>query len=294
MTVKSTTYPDQDTWLAAREPLITASDAATVLGHSPFDTPLQLALRKRGDIPAKQETEAMKMGHVMQPVIRKLWEEERDVPAHDCGEFTIKTNDAYPFAGATLDYDIVANPHGVLECKNVGTRMAQHWDEGAPLVAQIQVQFQLAVTECDWGSIAALLGGQKFVYADYQRNDTFIAHMMARVQEFHAAMHNGNLPEATEADSDALRMLWPDHVEEKVVELPPEAVTLDALILTADANLKKTEKVITIAKNQLKQMIGDAEIGMLPDGTRWSWKSSERKGYEVQPTKTRTLRRLKT
>lgn len=300
MTVESTTYPDRDTWLAARGPLITASDAATVLGHNPFDTPLQLALRKRGDLPAKEETEAMRMGHVMQPVIRSLWAQERGfaVTVWDYGEFTIKRNDAYPFAGATLDYGLIEtvgdqDVYGALECKNVGARMAAGWEEGAPLMVQIQLQFQLAVTEWDWGSIAAILGGQKFVYADYQRNDTFVAHMMARVQEFHAAMHNGKLPEADAADSDALCMLWPDHVEEKVVELPAEAIYLDEAIRQADDALQPAQEAKTQAQNRLKQMIGDAEVGILPDGTRWSWKTSERKGYEVKPTKLRTLRRLK-
>jgi putative phage-type endonuclease len=296
MTVTAQTYPDRDTWLEAREPLITASDAATVLGLNPWDTPLQLALRKRGELPAKEETEAMRMGHVMQPVIAKLYADETARPIVNVGDFTIQRNATYPFAGATLDYgttDDNLGTDGALECKNVGARLADQWEEGAPLYVQVQLQFQLAVVELAWGSIAALLGGSRFVWMDYEANDKFTAHMMGRVQAFHAGIHNGQLPEATEADSDALRLLYPQHVEEKVIELPGAAADLDAEIAAAKAQIDSAKKMKDGAENRLKAMIGDAEIGVLPDGTRYSWRTSERKGYTVDATEVRTLRRLK-
>jgi putative phage-type endonuclease len=298
VTVTAKTYPDRESWLEAREPLITASDAATVLGLNPWDTPLQLALRKRSEIPAKEETEAMRMGHVMQPVIAKLYERETERTAQDLGEFTIQLNDAYPFAGATLDYGIIDRPQagsgrGVLECKNVGARLAASWEEGPPLYVQAQLQFQFAMTGRTWGSVAALLGGSRFVWMDFDGNDRFITHMMGKVEAFHAAIHNGELPEATAADSDALRLLYPDHVEAKVIELPGEATDWDAEIAAAQASIASAKKMKDAAENKIKAMIGDAEFGILPDGGRWSWKTSQRKGYTVDATEVRTLRRLK-
>jgi putative phage-type endonuclease len=300
VTGTATPYPDRESWLEAREPLITASDAATVLGLNPWDTPLQLALRKRGEIPAKTETEAMRMGHVMQPVIAKLYADETTRPIVEVGDFTIHTCDAFPFAGATLDYQTGAtlpgtDGFGALECKNVGARLADQWEEGAPLYVQVQLQFQLAVAGLSWGSVAALLGGSRFVWMDYEVNDRFTAHMMGKVEVFHAAIRNGNLPEATAADSDALRLLYPDHVEAKVVELPGEALDLDVAIAAAKASISSAEKMQSAAENKIKAMIGDAEFGVLPDGGRWSWKSSTRH-YQPSPAKdvpTRTLRRLK-
>jgi predicted phage-related endonuclease len=157
------------------------------------------------------------------------------------------------------------------------------------------LQFQLAVAGLSWGSIAALLGGSRFVWADYEINEQFVGRMMAKVEAFHAGIHNGQLPEATGADSEALRLLYPQHVEEKIIELPGEACELDEICAAAKAQIASAEKMKDDAENKIKAMIGDAEIGVLSDGTRYSWKSSVRH-YEPRPAKdvpTRTLRRLK-
>ncbi len=63
-------------WLAARENGIGASEVAGVIGLSPWETPFSLWLRKTGQIPPVEETQAMKMGKLLEPVIAQLWEDE--------------------------------------------------------------------------------------------------------------------------------------------------------------------------------------------------------------------------
>jgi len=42
---------DRDRWLAVRREGITATDAATIMGASPWDSPFALWHRKKGNLP---------------------------------------------------------------------------------------------------------------------------------------------------------------------------------------------------------------------------------------------------
>lgn len=285
-------------WLEERRQSIGASEVPTVLGLNPWDTPLQLALRKRGDIPDKEETEAMRMGHKLEPVVAELYTEETGRKVKDLGPYVIQRNADHPFIHATLDRLVRVDVDGEseigdLQIKTVGAHMGHHWEEMVPLGVQAQVQAEMAAAKLSWGSVAALIGGQRFVWKDIERNDDFIAYMVAKVDVFWALIQKGDLPEAGAADNQAMRLLYPQHDPGKVIELPAIAVTLDDMRTKAKQDVTAAEKRQDEAEAQLKQMMGDAEYGTLPDGGRYSWKTSERKAYSVPAETTRTLRRLK-
>lgn len=296
--VEQTSANERERWLEERRHSIGASEVPTVLGLNPWDTPLQLALRKRGDIPEKEETEAMWWGHELEPNIAKRYCEETKREVDDLGTYIIQRNPEYPFIHATLDYVTWIEPRigaqlGDLQIKTVGAHMAQHWEEMVPLGVQAQVQAEMAAAQLTWGSVAALIGGQKFIWKDIERNDNFILYMIAKVETFWAMIQKGDLPEADAADNEALRLLYPHHDPGKVIELPSIAVILDEARTKAKQDVATAEKRQAEAEAQLKRMMGDAEYGVLPDGGRYSWKTSERKAYGVPAGTTRTLRRLK-
>lgn len=293
---------ERDKWLEERRNSVGASEVSTVLGLNPFDTPLQLALRKRGEIPDKEETEAMRMGHRLEPIVAELYCEETGRNVEDLGQYVIQRNPEHPFLHATLDrlvrYNYTqgspADP-GDLQIKTVGAHMADRWEDVIPLGVQAQIQAEMAVAKLSWGSVAALIGGQRFVWKDIDRNDEFIAVMVEAVGEFWDMVQQGDSPVATGADKEALRLLHPQHDPGMTIDLPPEALLLDDELKHAKANITTEEERKDKCEARLKQLIGDAEIGILPGGIgKYSWKSSERKGYEVKATTTRTLRRLKT
>ena len=61
--------------------------------------------------------------------------------------------------------------------------------------------------------------------------------------------------------------------------------------LAALEALKIAEAAKTAAENHLKAALGEAETGVLANGVAYTWKASERKGYVVEATSVRTLRR---
>lgn len=287
-----------DKWLEDRRHSIGASEVPTVLGLNPFDTPLQLALRKRGEITEKEETEAMRMGHKLEPVVAELYCEETGRIVTNPGDYEIWRHPDHAFLHATLDRIArkAAEPNsigGVLQLKTVGAHMAHYWDDAVPLGVQCQVQAEMAVADRAWGSVAALIGGQRFVWKDIERNESFITYMVAKVDLFWVMIQKGDLPEAGAADNKALQLLYPQHDPGKTIDLPTEALMLTGERLRAIDELKSAEQRKNAAEARLKQLMGDAEYGILGDGSRYSWKTSERKGYTVKATTTRTLRRLK-
>ena len=64
---------------------------------------------------------------------------------------------------------------------------------------------------------------------------------------------------------------------------------LDALAV--EGKLRDDRK--QLLTNQVRLALGAAEVGRLPDGSGWSAKLVARKGYTVEPSSSRQLRRLK-
>jgi putative phage-type endonuclease len=284
-------------WLAARAGGIGASDAAAVLGASPWKSPFKLFCEKIGLVNASaEETEAMEWGNLLEPLIAEKYERETQRSLIDHGRFTLHVNDARPFLFATLDREILQREQrstpGVLEIKTTGIFHAEEWAEEPPLVYQIQLQHQMAVMGWAWGSLAVLIGGQRFLWTDIERNDRFIAILLEREEEFWARIQRLDPPAPDATSKDLLGKLYPKD-DGASASLPPEAVEWDARLVEAKAQLTHWTMVKDDAESLLKGSIGEATYGVLVNGTRYSWKASDRKGYTVEPSTVRSLRRLK-
>lgn len=298
----------REEWLAVHQDgeVLTASMVATAMGHNPFCTPLKLYGQIIGMVPWPEETERMRLGHKAEPLIAELYTDETERPIFNIGEYEMHRHEDFPLLAATLDRttchfaDLVkgrrARPDAPLELKLVGWRMARDWDEAIPLYVQIQVQVQLATTGWSWGSVAALLGGERFMWADIERNDDFIKHMYGAVERFLKMVKSKDEPSAEWRDAGTLRMIHPHHVEASVVNLPGSLLEADDEIARLKVRLSDSKEGIAAYENVIKQAIGDAERGVLPNGATWTWKSQEVhiKAKEASIQTKRVLRRIKT
>lgn len=292
-----TTYPDRDSWLKARMAGISSSDAAAVLGVSPWKSPFTLYAEKLGLVDTDaEESEAMRWGTLLEPVIATRYGEETQRPLHDPGRFTLRQSPRHPFMLATLDREILTPNErgvvGVLEIKTTGQFRVDEWAEEPPVYYQVQVQHQLAVTGYAWGSLAVLIGGQRFLWVDIERRDDFIALLVEREAAFWDRVQRLDPPTPDATSKDILHRLYPKDTGASIA-LPAEALEWDRRLLEAKDQLKRWESVKDECEALLKGAIGQASVGVLTDGTRYQWKASERKGYVVEATSVRSLRRLK-
>ena len=266
--------------------------AAAILGVG-YKTALQAWGEMRGIVPAPELNEYMEWGVRLEEVVARKYAEKtkRTVRRHQ----RLILHPEYPFIGGHIDRWVIDKDlgRGVLEIKTTSPRFADAWEGEPPAAVQVQLQHYLMVTDCQWGSIAALIGGQKFVSFDVRRNEAFIASLLKREIEFWHHVQEGIPPAPVGADNALLAAIYSPEDPEGVVDLPPEALQLDQVMRDAKTALAEHLVVKEDAEAKLKAMLGKAVLGRLPGGDGYRWKTEPRKSYTVEASNPRTLRRVK-
>lgn len=300
MSTVTITHPSRAEWLAARRLGIGASDAAALYGESPWQSPLALYADKRGLTAVENENvpEFIKWGLKLEPVIAQEFGDETGREVVKVPPFTIERDLDHGCLFATPDGKQITTiggqaAVGVLELKTTNQFKRADWQEGIPLYYQIQVQHQLMVTGLAYGSVAVLIGGSEFLWADVARNDGFIEDLRRRALEFWARVEAGEPPpaDASEATKDALSRMYPKATSVNAIVLPAESDQWDKVRQEAKATIKAATERLNWAENNLKAAIGDKYAGVLADGSVYTWGEQTRKSYTVAATTFRVLRR---
>lgn len=144
---------NHDDWIKARINGIGASEAAAVVGMSPYKSNIELWEEKTGKrtAPNISDKPYVQYGKEAEKHLRALF--ALDYPQYmvDYDEFgMIRNNPDYPFAFATLDGSLTENDrHGVLEIKTTEIMRTGQWEEWNDKIPQhyyIQVIHQLLAT----------------------------------------------------------------------------------------------------------------------------------------------------
>lgn len=296
--VEETTL-DRKQWLEDRRRGIGSSDAAGILGVSPWATPLSVWADKVGlsvDVAMDEEPERLRWGTLLEPVILAEYGRRRgvDVEAHPQDQ-VVAHDDLSTHMACTPDGYQVDVERELVEVKTTSQYMADKWADGPPLHYQVQVQHQMACTGLSRATIVVLIGGQEMRWFDVERNDRFIATLEKACRDFwERYVVTGEQPPASDSviDLDVLVRLHPDDNGE-TVELPGEAQVWDSRLADIKAGLKALQEEKKELEGKIKAAIGAATFGALPEGGRYSWKTQERKEHMVKASKSRVLRRLK-
>jgi len=293
--------PELQAWLAERREGIGGSDVAAVLGLSPWKSALALWAEKCGpvDQPNLDEIEYIEWGKILEEPIARRYVRETGRTLIDHGRFNIQFTPLHPCMHCTIDREIMPadglmSGPGDLSIKNAGEFKLKDWEEEPPLPYQVQLQHELCVTGMQWGSFAVLIGGNKFRWMDVPRNDKFIRYLIEKEEEFWDLVRRGDPPAADASDStkEILLRLYPKDTGESKA-LPVEASDWAEQIRAAKAEIKRAEGLKQEFENKIKAAIGEANIGILPDGSGFSWKSQHRDSYVVAASDFRVLREIK-
>ena len=135
---------DNDRWLECRMHgpdgkipyTVGGSDVAAIFGLSPWTTPLELWMIKKGRMkpPVKANSSQLEMGHLLE----------------------------HPYALANFDRRFIRtedNEPGILECKSCTYHKADDWaDDAIPIYYELQLRFYLGVADVNIGAFSALWG----------------------------------------------------------------------------------------------------------------------------------------
>lgn len=279
-------------WLEWRRGGIGASEIAAVCGASPWQSPLSVYLRKRGDVPDDAPpTEAMRLGLRLEHAIADEFTERTGL--HVIGAQTWCVHPEYEWARCTVDGFAAESPSstradalGVVESKSAG--MLADYDPLPEHVA-LQVQWQLFVTELDHAWVAVLgggYGGLGFRVLPVERDQTRIDALRAEGSRFWYAVEAGVPPETTTyapGDRDDLAAAYPEPEPGTSVELGDRGAEVLAELRALKDVAKATAEKIAVAENTIKAALGDTEAGTVDGAQVVTWKA-------VQTTRVDTTR----
>ena len=261
--------PTEADWLAARREGITASEIAVVMGLSPFDSPFALYHRKRGDLAAVEDNDAMRIGRHLESLVCKMFAERRPefhllgdgraLYAHESRPWQMATPDriVYESTGYPSVWDA---PAAVLEAKTAATY--DGWgDDGTdeiPVHYRCQVLWQMDVLGLDAAFVACLfihsrkLRVYELAMDDSARND--LALLREAGQEFTRQVAGGEEPDVDwrPATGDALRHLN-QGVEQRDVTVRPQ---LARSYRAAVRRYRDAEQRKDLMTNRMLQAIG--------------------------------------
>ena len=268
-----------DAQRTARQLGIGGSDAAAVVGLSPYMTPYQLYLDKVGMAPPDDdETLAMKFGTLLEePIV----EHYCDVTQRQVRRQPLTTHTVHPWMLANIDRQILNDPRGpgILEVKTTNDwtgRGIQGLDD-IPDHYYLQLQHYLSVYDYGWGSFAVLIGGSRFVWFDVVRNQAVIDELIRQEAAFWELVLTRTPPpvDGSVRTGELLKRMYPrDRGMVLTLDAPPLMAAAERL-RQAKATIKAAEAESQACENMLKSAIGDASIAEIPGWGKITWKTNK-------------------
>ncbi len=224
---------NREEWLEIREGGLGGSDIAAVIGLNEYSSKIDVFISKtaRNNAVLKQqyeekqkkirESEAVQMGHVLEPVIADIFEKKNkkytvvDLPV------TVKAN---PWEIANVDRYLVNEKGevGILEVKTTTLYNKDKWEgDSCPRNYLCQVLWYLGITGLKYAYICCLIGGQHYRQFKIERCEETINYLR------------------TEG-----RIFWEDHVIHNIVPEPDGSTSYtEHLQFLADYAEDKGEKI---------------------------------------------------
>ncbi len=265
----------REKWLEIRRGSIGGSDAAAVMGISPWKSPYTLWLEKTGQLPEEDlsDRESVHFGNVLEEVVAREFCQREGKKVKRCGLYRSKE---FPFLTASFDRLIVGEDAG-LEIKTAAGWKGREWDAGEiPPPYYLQCLHYMIVSGLPRWYIAALIGGNHYSCWIVEYNQKDAAALLEAERAFWEKVQAHIMPEIDGSDSTtaSLKAIYGGGGE--AIELPAGAESLltrwDEL-KELKARLEGEQKEI---QNQLCVMLGDAEIGIVGEGDtarKVTWKS---------------------
>lgn len=261
----STLGMDKNTWMKERQKGIGGSDAAPVLGMSRWKTPFQIYLEKTEElIQEEKENERIYWGNILEDIVAKEFEKRTGKKVRRRN--AILQHPDYPFMLANIDREVIGENAG-LECKTSSAYSFKEWeDEEIPPEYLIQCNHYMAVTGCEKWYIAVLIGGNKYLYKEIQRDEELIQAIIKGEERFwneHVLAKNPPAIDGSSAAEKYIKERFEKAESMKTVELGAKVkADIERLkLLTEQIKMLETDK--SEIENRIKLEMADAERGYI-------------------------------
>ena len=253
----------REEWLQLRKSYIGGSDAATIIGLNPYGSLLELYADKKGLLPEKEDTEAMRQGRDFEDYVASRWEE---ATGKKCRKSNfVYLHDKYDFIGADIDRDVVGENAG-LECKTTSVyNKSDIENDEIPLNYYVQCIHYMAVMGYDRMYLAVLVLNRGFYTFVIERNEEEINNLIAAEIDFWNKYIMANkMPEAdgSESAQRALNAIYPaDKAKDSQVLLMQYEDRLERYEALQE-QIKALEKEADAEKQAIIAALGDSSYGV--------------------------------
>lgn len=273
-------------WYAARSTGIGASEVAAAAGLSPYQTPLELYHRKRGELTEIEPTEPMIMGNLLEPVVKARFTQIEGITFADPSPPMFRHGVHQPI---TATPDAIIDPATLFEAKTASWRMKGSWGEqdsdAVPDHYLCQCQQQMAVMNASAVRLAVLFDGAELKRFTVLRNDDLITLLISAALELWERIQNGDPPEPNWTHPSTPRLIREIHssINDSRIELSPDETAAWEKYEELGRMVRETEQHREELKARVLHAIGDHYAGLLPDGRMVRRKVIEKAPYTVTP-----------
>jgi len=237
-------------WLSFRESRIGASEAAAIMGVSPYDTAYSLWQRKTGLSAQKEQTYCMKRGHDLEDLARQRFHEMTGFKVSP----KVLTHTEYYFLMASMD-GMTEDLQIAVEIKCNGKVNHKLALEGKiPDHYNYQLQHQMFVCELNWMYYFSF-DGESGILVIVAREEQTIKKMIIKELEFYRCMIELDPPVMTDRDytvrNDIAWMTASKHflsVRSQLKELEQEQERLKKILLNLAENRPAMGSGIRLSK----------------------------------------------
>ena len=254
-------------WLDQRRKGIGGSDAAVVCGISRYKSAVELWMDKTGMNPEDFDSEAAYWGRTLEKTVREEFEKRSGLQVRIVPY--MMQHDEHHFMLANVDGEVDDPDHGkcIFEAKTATIFKSHEWEVEIPEEYYLQVQHYMAVSGYKGAYIAALIGGNRFLWKFIERDEKVIDLLIRLEEQFWHYVEDGEIPpiDGSDASKNLLARLYPEAEAEKTIILPDDALELISEYENASEQEKRICDRKEEAANKLKSMLESAESGRVMD-----------------------------
>lgn len=251
-------------WLDSRKKGIGGSDVAAVLGIDKYKTPFQLWLEKTGQCDGAVENQAMRMGHILEPVVAQLYEEEtgkKIIPSSAGDWMFVNSNKEFLRSSPDRLYWNSENhksrsAKAILECKTTLKRIDK---DDIPTNWFCQLQYNMGIAELEHGALAWLSQGRDFDYMDVSFKKDFFLWVCDEVEKFWVDNVLGMKAPNAITINDVMAK-YPESTSGKQISVPQDVYEASIQYRELSDKIEEMEEARDALKSKITSAFGDAEI----------------------------------
>ena len=280
---------------------IGGSEVASILGENPFESPLDVYLRKLGLVEERQLNENMRWGTVLEEPIAQEYARRNQVQlanpdtvidkkkpfffvSPDRFILPFKQFDVIPVKNVTDKIWKIEDIQKGLEIKTAGIHTASKFGEAGtddvPPAYLIQMMWAISITAIPVWDLAVLIAGQEYREYQIKKNSELIGGLREAAEKFwvdNVMKKTPPLPEGTAREREAISRLYPDNIGE-FRDATDEDLEWINLLRDARDEMDKLQVSKLTAENNIKLSIGDHDGLIIPEvfgGGKITWKKTK-------------------